>query len=297
MKRIGLLFAALLFLVGIAYVVVNKNKEKDPLAKFEDTLLENVAGIQAMTITTGELKVELVKEEDFWWVSSPHRYLANQRFVERNLQIMSETPPIERFKLTEDHFGVEPGEALFRFQYEDNREKRLVVGDVDAPGSNVYVLNKDSGFVYVVHNIWSQFLFNSVEKFYTPYLPIPGQAVKKVEYYEAGEKLWGLSSKSKNMMTLFYKGQQFDSPKEQWIWFFKKIREVTLSNHSFDKVDPIKGKDELRVETEKGNIIFVISEKSDKIYIPSINVFADVADHSIQSLHQEIERVVKSVQK
>ncbi len=296
MKKVGLLFSVFLFLVGIAYFVVKANKEKDPLAKIEDTLLENIADIKSLTITTAALEVKLVKEEDFWWVSEPHRYLANQRFIERNLQIMSETPPIERFSFTEDHYGVEPGEALFRFQYQDHGEKRLVVGDVEAPGSNIYVLNKDSGFIYVVHNIWSQFLFNGIEKFYTPYLPIPGEAVKKVEYFESGEKVWGLSSKSKTMMTLFYKGENFDSPKEQWIWFFKKIREVTLSNHSFNKKNPMQGTKELRVETEKGNIIFVFSDNSDKIYIPSINVFADLADRSIQSLHKAIERVVNSVE-
>ncbi len=263
----------------------------------EVVLIESPEDIVAIHLTTEEFEVQLNNVDNIWWVLKPKKYLANQDFILRTLKIMNQTPSIQKFQLEEDRYGFDPGEAFYRFIYKDHQEIRLVIGKNDAPGNNIYVLDKDSGWVYVLHNLWAQFLIHPMGDFYSPYLPIPGKMVRSISYFEKDKKLWQLISLSKEKVRLSYKELKFDSPKEDWEWFFEKVREISLGQLQFDSTNDFKIKGELHIQTEEGNIIIQVSEDYRKVFIPNLKLIGELSENSIQSLQHELKKVVESATK
>ena len=291
-------FPILILLLGLYSWFGILVPEKENIDKIESqVVLKSPEQLHRIEVTTRDKSVMLEKKEDLWWVIKPHEYLADQEFVVKAVQIMSETPVVNQFKLEEDRFGFDKTEAFFNFHWIDGLNKRIIVGNEEATANHIYLLDNDSREVLVVHNVWSQLLYYPLERLFSSTLPITGTQVKTIHFSRSGQKLWQLSSGGKKIMNIEYMKEHFQSEKAQWLWFFKKIREFELKNLKFAAQRDFEVKSELEIETEKGNIRFQFNHKGDKIFIPHLNVFADTDPYSLQSLSDEIDKVIRSDKK
>ena len=253
--------------------------------------------LHALSIVTKNYEIKIVNQEGLWVVTSPQPYLGNQEYIEKGLQIMGDVVSNHNFKLEEDRFGLDPGRAFYRFEFANGQEKRLIVGENDGPADTIYLLDKDAGRVFVVHNVWAQFLIYPPERFYHPNLPIPGKIVKSLFYSERGKVIWKVEPAENQQLRFIYKDQEAIVEKAQGLWFFKKMREFELENLQFGTPNDFQTFGELHVESDKGNIMFEFNPSSDKIRVTTFNVFAKTKPYSLKSLGYEIEKVIKSVKK
>lgn len=297
MKKIAALLVLTLAMGAYSYFFIFVPEEKKMQAAQSRSIIPDDRDPVWIHLTNGELQIKLKKKEDMWWVESPNEYLADQEYIGKSIEVMKQTPAVEDFFFEEDRFGLIPGKAIIALGYENGLNKRLVVGSESAPQSNIYVLDKDSNRVSVVHNVWGQLVYYGLDRFYSGLLPLPGKHVKTIAYKEAGKVMWRLSSIDAKNMKIEYQGDEFSSEKSQWIWFFRKLRDLSLSQIKFDQKLSFKVASELEVDTEKGNIIFLFNKKGDKIFAPKLNVFAHIEVDSLKSLSDEINKVMNSDKK
>lgn len=294
-KLIGLL-VLVVALGSYSFFVLYQADQKQSENGLRGILPEHVL-IDSLKITNEDKQISLSFEDGLWWVTHPHRYLADQDFVNKSLQIMHETPAMNQFELQEDHFGLSPGKAFIEIKYENSMNKRLVIGQQDGPGNSIYILDKDSQKVSVLHNIWGQLLYFPASRFYNQGLPIPDKSVKRVSLLRNQKVQWSLASVDNTLMELTYLGEVFCSRKAQWLWFFDKIKDFKIEDLSFRSISDNSMPWTLSFDTSKGNIRFYFDEQASKIIIPRFNVIGKVAPGSLESLSQEIQKVIKSDKK
>lgn len=289
--------AVLLGLASYAYFGIHQKELKEEGGKKALFFDEELLRLEKMNLVTEEGDLILEKKDDQWWVIRPHKYLANQDYIEKTLKIMEGAQPASSFVFDEDRFGFKPGKAFYHFIYDDQRQRQLILGSQEGPDNSLYVLDMDQNRVFVVHNVWGQFLYYPIQHFYHQYLPIPGALVKKLSLVQNDKLIWKVEPSDGGKMQVEWEGQVHQTERAPWLWFFNKLREFPLENVQFDSAEKaFKGK-VLNIETNLGNIRFIFSEKGEEIYIPSLNVFAQVDPHSLISLGNEIKKVIKSDKK
>ena len=296
-KTYSLLLVVLLVLILFAWTQIWVPEKRDGLVK--DQLLPDnfVDQLQALTMVNSDKEFKIVNQDDVWVVVSPNPYVGNQEYILKGLQIMGEVVSNHNFELQEDNYELNPGRAFFRLEFKNGLEKRLVVGAKAGPAGTIYVLDKDSQRVFVVHNIWSQFLLYPPERLYTPNLPIPGKMVKSLYFTERGKMIWKVEPVEGQKLKLTYKDQAVEVPKAEGLWFFQKVREFQLESLEFGEPKDFQTFGELHIATDKGNIMFEFNPSSEKIRVRTFNVFANVKPYSLKSLGNEIKKVIKSVKK
>ncbi len=297
MKKVVIFAAVLVILGAYSYFQIIQPESLNKTKVVTSLLQPESVEVSEITITNGDQEVRLAKKDDFWWVMAPQHYLGNQEYIEKGLQIMRESNIKNSFAFKDDFFGLTPGKAFLSLKYGNGLNSRLRVGTKSAPGEHIYVLDEDSQKVSVVHNVWGQFLYYPLERFYHPFLPIPGNLVKTVQLKRAGKQVWHLSPSKGTKMAVQFKGKTLETPKAQWLWFFSKLREFPLKNIKFDHRKDFESAQELEIRTDKGNIRFVFNEKGTKLFVPSLNVFAEVDPYSLKSLDHEVAKVVENDKK
>ncbi len=296
-KVFAALFTLLLFLGAYAWfgiIKVEEREKKEVVTLFPDSFPDSVTRLD---LTTDLYEVRIEKRDGVWWVTQPQEYLANQEYIEKAFRIMDETTSSHHFTYEEDKFGLEPGKAFYGLQFADGLEKRVKVGTKEGPVETIYLLDKDSNEIFVVHNVWAQFLYYPLSQFYHPGLPIPGAIVKSLSLKNQTAVAWSVEPAQNNMVTFRLKDQSKDIHKANGLWFFKKVREFQLEDLKFGEPDSFKPHWFLEIQTDKGNITFEFDEKMQKIRVPSFKIFAKVNPYSLKSLGYEIEKVFKSDQK
>ncbi len=297
LKLFALLFVILGCLGGYAwFAIVQPESEKttNKLSLFPSDFLDR---IQSLELTTDSFKVKIEKRQDVWWVTSPQEYLGNQEYIEKTLKIMQETESHHHFPLDEDRFEFEPGKAFFRLQFNNGLEKRVRVGSKEGPAETIYLLDFDSREVFVVHNVWAQFLYYPLHQFYHPALPIPGAMVRQMSLFKNEDKQWSVEPVNETHVAFTLNGKRVEIPKANGLWFFKKVREFPLENIEFGEPAGFNPFWRLNIQTNEGNISFEFDETMEKINVPRFKVFAQSKPYSLKSLGYEIEEVFKSDQK
>lgn len=292
MKKWSLLFGTILILGSYVYFGIYLPDRKKETKKQAMNILPDDENLREIHISTPEKDVFLEKKDDVWWVIKPHEYLADQEFVVKAVQIMTEAPVVNQFLLEDDRFGFKEPEAFFHMTYDSGLNKRILVGKAKGAAQHIYLLDKDSNQVHVVHNVWAQLLYFPIDRFFAQTLPIVGTQVKTIQFGVGGNRVWKLTSGSERIMSIEYLGKLYESEKSQWLWFFKNIRDFELKDLKFGQSLNFKVHSELEVETEKGNIRFQFNRKADKIFVPQLNVFADVDPYSLKSLSDELDKVI-----
>lgn len=289
------LLLLLIFIALGAYIYLQE-KETKVVEEIRPPLISQ-EGLEKLSLVSeyGELTLEF--KDGLWWMTSPHTYLANQEIVEKSLRVMSQSHPLNSFSLEEDRFGFNPGRAFFEFIYASSLRSRFIVGLEDAVEQRLYLLDKDSQVVHVMHNVWGQLLYYPLKEFLHQSLPIPGAVVKSVSLYLNDELKWSVKPKSVKEVEIKLGEKTLRVNKAKLLWFFKSLREFKLNELNFDSFNNQKLAMSLLVESNKGNIRFLFDEESKKIIIPSLNVFAEYDPFSLKSLNDEIAKVVKSDKK
>lgn len=296
-KLLGLLIALFVGLGLYAWFGIIK-PEQELQKETHQLLPENFPEtLEAFSLTTADIDVRIEKKLEVWWVTSPQEYLANQEFVEKSLRIMKESVSNNTFKLEKDTFGFNPGKGFLRFQFAEGFETRVKVGEVEGPADTLYLLDQDSEQVYVVHNVWGQFLYYPLKQFYHPYLPLPGAIVKDMTLLKKGQVEWRVEPEDAEHLRFLYRDRSLSLPKANALWFFRQVHEFPLENLEFQKQDGFRSFWELNVNTDQGNIIFEFDEAIEKIWVKRFNVFAQVKPYSLKSLGYEIEKVFESDKK
>ncbi len=286
----------MLSLLSLAIFIATQNKSLEKHSSVE-ILIPNKP-LSSLSITSPHFEVELIFKENLWWMSKPHVYLADQDFIANNIQVMLETQPIEQFQLEEDHFKVNPGKAFFDFVFQDGERLRLIIGALETNDNNLYVYNKDLNRIFVVHNIWGQFLYYSLNEYYHKSLPILGEQVKSAELKNQSNKtIWRVGSIDSKQAKVFFNDKEYKVLKSQLVLFFKTLGEFSLQDLEFNQKLTEKNDFELIVQTEKGNITFPWFSQTGRIFVPHFNVFAKQGESSLNSLTTELEKVIKNEQK
>lgn len=297
LKPILALFILLILLGTYAWfgiIQVEKQVENDKVFLLPKNLSDQ---LQSFKLVTSDFEIQVENKEGLWWVTEPVHYLANQEYIEKGLQIMADALARRDFELKEDHYGFRPGKAFILFHFKDGLNKRLKVATESGPGDTIYVLDQDLQRVFVVHNVWGQFLYYPITRFYHPFLPIAAKSVLSVKLLKQGQNYWGVEPRPDQTLKIDYLGQSYSIPKAQALWFYKKLREFPLQNFKFNTELTFKPYWQLVVGTENGNIIFDFDEKAEKIYGQQANVFAEIEPYSLKSLEYEIQKVIKSDKK
>ena len=297
MKNILILLSVVLSLGIYSYYWIIVPETEIDREKRELSLVRPAEEISELRLSTKSMTVKLENRENIWWVTEPHEYVANQDFIYKTLSIMNEAPVIENFPLEKDLYGFEPGEAFIEIKYKNTMNLRYIVAKNKAPQNSLYILNKDSNHVYVVHNVWGQFFYYLPDNYYSPVIPVPGEQIKAVTMLDHKSKLWEIRPKDAKTLEVQWDGKTSVSEKSQWIWFFKKLRELKFQELDFKKAESFKHTKEMLITSEKGNIRILFDEINNKSYIPSLNVFALVKAEGLKSLEVEIKKVIESDKK
>lgn len=292
-KHLILLILTLVVFIYAYFFVYKDTKNLQPKTK----PFVSLEGLSEVFISGDFGEVRLQLREGFWWVIHPQTYPANQELVEQALSSMVSSHPREQFKLQEDCFGLSPGRAFVELVHNSGERLRFVIGSVSGPMNSLYVMNQDDKSVFVVHNVWGQFLYHKLKDYYHQGLPITGAQVKAIELYSETKKIWTLHSKSQRELLLSYGKKQKTFLKADFLWFFSRLRDFEMNSFSFNRQAKFKESRKMLVKTEKGNITFVFSTRSPKIFIPSLNVFAEYKAFSLKSLDDELQKVMKSGKK
>jgi hypothetical protein len=251
-------------------------------------------GLQSLHFTSDISEFHIEQREGVWWVVQPKEYLANQEFIEKSLQIMGDSESHHHFALKEDRYGLNPGRAFYRLRFGNGQEQRLKVGSQEGPADTLYVLDQDQEHIFVVHNIWGQFLYYPTKRLYTPNLPILGSTVKRLNLKKENEVVWSVEPVSATHLVFSWQGQRQEVPKAHGLWFFKKIREFPVPDIEFGNPTDFTPYWVLQIETDQGNIIFEFDEKMQTIRVPRFTIYGPVDPYSLKSLGEEVERVFSS---
>ncbi len=290
MKKI-LIFSIFVFLViSYAYFEIYLKKQENNPEKFSLVKRQKLVGFH---LTTARSEIKMKLEDDLWHLVFPHPYPADQKFVEQGFEIMIQTPIFSTFPLKEDHFGFKPGKAFMEFVYADGLRRRLIVGDTQGPGNSLYVLDKDSGKVFVVHNVFGQFFYHSPIMFFHKNLPIPGKRIQSLKMLQPRKTLWEITKTDQTHALVHFGNQDHRIPKEKLFPFFKKLREFQINGHQFKKPESFKKTMSLFVETDRGSINFDFDEKTGQIYSEIQNVSAHFDPPSLPALGDELKKVIQ----
>ncbi|MEM7647438.1 MAG: DUF4340 domain-containing protein, partial [Pseudomonadota bacterium] len=201
-------------------------------------------------------QISFEKRDQDWWVTDPFVYPANQELIERNLNVLGFHGAMSIFDKKEDRYGLDPSQGTLEFFYQNGSKLTLMVGSKEAPQNGVFVFNKASQKVAVVHNSWGQFLYAPIEIFFDPYLPLEGNQIKSVSLAFDRKPVWRVEPADAKHLRVLFGERTVKSSKAQWLWFFKKLREFKVSKVSPASDQPSPRPYRLSVETDKGNIIF-----------------------------------------
>ncbi len=296
-KFIGVLLILLLGLGSYSWFFIVKPEREESTKKvqlFDEQFPQDLIEFH---LTTDEFEVQLEKRQGVWWVTSPREYLANQEYIEKSFRIMNDTVSNHHFPLQEDRFGLTPGKAFYRLRHSNGLETRIRVGGTEGPAETIYLLDQDSKEVFVVHNVWAQFLYYPIRQFYHPNLPIPGAIVKQMTLRKGDLVEWKVEPADGGNVRFSWRNRSIEIPKANGLWFFKRVKEFGLQDLEFGEPKNFKPYWRLSVESDKGNIIFQFNKSMEKVWVKKFNIFAQVNPYSLKSLGYEIEKVFKSDQK
>ena len=214
-----------------------------------------------------------------------------------------------------DPYGFNPPKAFMEIIYPDGLRKRLLMGKIVAPQNGLYILDKDAEQIFVVHNVFGQFFYYPSSMFLSKNLPIHGEKIKtiRLEKSDSMEKqdlkvVWEVKNESQDYATVIYKGESKKIPKQKLLLFFKKIKNLQLTDHKFKPMDlsteNLKTKSEsshsfnkfpsLSIETEKGLNRFNFDYEKGKFYSQSHAVSARFKLSSLREFSEEIKKLMKS---
>lgn len=284
--RWSLVFS-ILFLAGVYFW---PQRDAELTENFDSIFVDH--NISMLHIVGEHLNLKIEKKQNLWWVIEPEIYLADQDFVENNLQHMFGNKPLQSFILEEDYYELKPGRALIDITYLDTRRQRLIVGTTDSTGQFVYVLDSDINRVFVVHNVWAQFLYYTASEYFHKSLPIIGQEVLDIELFEQSKSLFKISSKNKSSAEIFWNNKKQIIEKKTLAPFFHLLAQSPLKPMDWKAEAPPSYSYELLVNTEKGNIRFFWLKNSGPIYIPEFKVFAKPESLSIDLLQETLKKVL-----
>ena len=297
MKKI-LIFSILVFLVVFyAYFQVYLKKQED---EFPKTVLIEKQKLVGFRLTTAFSEIQMKLESDLWHLVQPHSYPADQMFVEQCFEIMTQAPVLSTFPLKEDHFGLKPGKALMEFIYINGLRRRLIIGSKQGPQNGLYILDKDSGQVFLVHSVFGQFLYHPLSMFFHKNLPIPGKKIQSLKMLQSSETvqspeiLWEIKKTDQSDALIRLGDQSGRVPKEKLFLFFKKLREFQIKDHQFKKPKSFKKTISLFIKTDKASINFDFDDKTGQIHSETQNVFARFEPSSLTALSDELKKVMKN---
>ncbi len=296
MKKI-LIFSVLVFsVVFYAYFQVYLKKQK---RESEKPVLIEKKKLVGLHLTTASSEIEIKLEDGLWYLIQPHFYPADQNFVKQNLELMTKAPILSTFTLRKDHFGLKPGKAFMEFVYSDSLRRRLIIGKKKGSKDSLYILDKDSKQVFLVHNIFGQFLYYPLSMFFHKNLPIPGkkiQSLKKIQFLkpeQSSEILWKITTTGETEALVHLGEQSKKIPKEKLLSFFKKIKEFQIRNHQFEKPKSFKKTTSLFVKTEETSITFDFDNQTGRVHSKTQNVFARFEPSFLKALDDELKKVME----
>ena len=291
MKRI-LVFFVLTFAVAFyAYFgVYLKNTKKNR----QNFLLENPQNLVGFHLTTAQSEVKIKLEEGLWKVTQPHLYPADHGFVQSTFRLMAKAPILSTFPLEEDFFGLDPGKAFMEFIYNDGLRKRFVIAKEDGPKNSLYVLDKDSTQVFVVHGIFGQFLHYSLAMFFHKNLPILGKKIQSLELIQSNKTLWKILRTDSDQSQIHVEDKEYWIPKEKLLPFFERLKHFEIRNHRFGEFGDFKATVTLLIQTDKGSFAFDFNYETSQVYSKDHRVLAQFDPSSLKFLDSELKRVVKS---
>ena len=326
MKKI-LIFSVLVFLVSFyAYFHIYTKKQKDLPQK--TILTENQNPVE-LNLISHFSKIKLKFKDNLWFVISPHSYPADQDFIERNLDIMKKTPILSSFKLEttavkqpkklqKDPYGFNPPKAFMEMTYQDGLRKKFLIGKTKAPHGSLYILDKETDQVFVVHSLFGQFFYYPPSMFLSKNLPLQGEEIKRIRLEKSGsmeqqalEVVWEVKNENQDHATVIYRGKNKKIPKQELFPFFEKIKNFELTNHKF-KSEPSEKSEiksgsskkpetnhlsdkslSLYIETEKGSNRFDFDYKRRKFYSQAHGVSARFKLPLLKELGEKIKRLME----
>ena len=293
LKKI-LIFSILVFsVVFYAYFQVYLKKQD---RSEKPVLLENkkVVGFH-LTTTTSEVQMKL--KDNLWQMIHPHSYPGDHHFMEQNFQIMGRAPVFSVFPFKGDHFGFNPGRAFMEFIYFDGLRKRFIIGKEQGPKNSLYILDKDSERVFLVHSVFGQFLYYPLSMFFHKNLPIPGKnikSLKRVVFLEKSfEILWEITQTDQPGVLVRWKKAKKKIPREKLSLFLKKLKEFQVDSPLFGEPESFKKTTGLVVETEKTSVTFQFNDKEGELYSKTQNVFARFKPSDLGSLDGELKKMME----
>ena len=282
-----LVFSAVFYAYFQIYLKKQEKKPEKPLFIEKQKLVEFY-----LTTAFSEIKIKL--KDNLWFLVQPHPYPADQNFVEQNFEIMTRTPVFSTFPLKEDRFGFKPAKAFMEFVYNDGLRKRLIIGKTAGPRGSLYVLDRDSHQVFVVHSVFGQFLYHSLSMFFHKSLPIPGKTIRSLKRIGSQGLLWEIRETDGDHATVFFGNQSKKIPKKNLSLFFKNSRRLNSKGHQFKKPESFKKLSSLLVETEKKTIQFDFDDKKGVFYSETQNVLARFNPSSLRELGDELKKVMEN---
>ena len=294
MKKI-LIFSILVFsVVFYAYFQIYLKKQGES----DKPVLMEKGKIVGFHLTTVSSEIEMRLEDDLWQMVQPHSYPGDQDFMEQNFEIMTRAPVFSTFPFRDDHFGLNPGKAFIELIYFDGLRKRFIIGSEQGSKNSLYVLDKDSERVFLVHSVFGQFLYYPLSMFFHKNLPIPGKKIrylKRIQFLETEsppQTLWEITKTDQTEVLVNWNERSEKVQRENLSLFLKKIKEFELENHRFEKPKSFKRTTGLIVETEKTSINFEFDDKAGQIYSKTQNVFANFEPSSLADLDGELKKLV-----
>ena len=290
MKK-ALVFLVLTFAVAFyAYFGVYLKNEKKNRQSF---LLENPQNLVGFQLTTAQSEVKIKLEEGLWRVIRPHLYPADHEFVQSTFRLMAKAPILSAFPLEEDFFGLDPGRAFMEFIYNDGLRKRFVIAKENGRKNSLYVLDKDSTQVFMVHGIFGQFLHYSLAMFFHKNLPMPGKKVQSLKLIQSNKTLWEILRTDSDQSQIHVEGKEHWIPKEKLHPFFRRLKNLEIKNHHFGEFDGFKATVTLWIQTDKGRFAFDFNYETSQVYCRDQRVLAQFDPSSLKFLDSELKRVVK----
>ena len=297
MKKI-LIFSVLVFSVVLySYFQVYLKKQK---SESEKPALMEKKKMVGFHLTTASSEIEMKFEDGLWHLVQPHPYPADQNFVKQNLELMARAQILSTFTLQKDHFGLKPGKAFMELTYSDGLRRRLIIGKEKGSKGSLYIFDKDSKQVFLVHNVFGQFLYYPLPMFFSKNLPIPGkkiQSLKKIQFLkpeQSPETLWEITTTSQTEALVQLGKQSKKIPKENLLSFFKKIKEFEIKDHQFEESKLFKKTTSLIIKTEKTSITFDFDNQTNQVHSKTQNVFARFEPSSLKALDDELKKVMET---
>jgi hypothetical protein len=293
LKKILALTGITLYVAFVAYYQIYQREKGANQGGYDQKFFFKPQQLNAIKLHSQNFDITLSLKNGRWWVTEPFEYMADQEFIEKSIRIMDQVIVDNVFRKSKvDYYGFDPGQALIQFIHDDGEVRRFIVGEKEAPQNKIYLLNMDTEEVLVVHNVWGQLIYFPKNMFFAKSLPIDGDQIKAVDFYENQVKSWEVKSKSVKKVEVEFSGQTHMVEKAQLLWFFRRMSELNLSELNPITDDVVQGSQTLKVTTENGSTDFIFDEANSQVFIPKKRIKAVYDQSDLKAMINELKKAV-----